>query len=174
MTLQDLFDHVAAHPRHVVFYFSIIPFAALLAGWLDRDRGHFLPWNYIYSLLIYLVAVPGIFAFTLNLYLFLFEQRSIMQLDLILQGLPILSMILTLLLIRNNVDLDYIPGFDKLSGLLIIITVVLAIMWFIDRTRIWAIIPLRFEFVLLLFFVLLIVLRYGWRKLFGMPYRSRR
>ena len=53
MTLQDLFNLVAENPKYVVFYFAILPLAALLAGALDNDRGHVLPWNYIYSFLIY-------------------------------------------------------------------------------------------------------------------------
>jgi len=173
MTLQDIFDLVAQEPKYVVFYFAIIPVAAIIAGWLDGNRGHDLPWNYIYSLLIYLVSVPGIFALTLNVYQFLFEKRSVMEMDLVLQVLPIVSMLITLLLIRYNVDLDYIPGFDKLSGLLMVITGVLALMWVVDRTRIIAFVRLPFYAVIGIFLGLLLLVRLGWRRAFGMPYRSR-
>lgn len=174
MTLQELFDLLAANPSYVIFYFAIIPFAAFLAGLLGKEEGHLTPWNYLYSALIYLVSIPGIFAFTLNVYLFLFERQSILSTDLYTQVLPIVSMIGTLLLIRRNVDLDLVPGFEKLSGLIMMITTVLAVMWAVDRTRILAFTYIPIQYVLLIFFGLLIVFRYGWGKLFGSPYRSMR
>ena len=174
MTLQDLFNLVAENPKYVVFYFAILPLAALLAGALDNDRGHVLPWNYIYSFLIYAVSVPGLFALTLNVYQFLFERTRVMDVDLILQVLPIVSMVMTLLIIRRNVDLDYIPGFDKLSGLLMIITAVLGLMWLADRTRIIAFMRLRWEVAILIFAGLLLLIRFGYQRSFGSPYRSRK
>lgn len=172
MTLQELFNLIAASPAYVIFYFAIIPFAALLAGLLSKGEGHIAPWNILYSVLIYAVCIPGIFAVTLSVYFFLFERKSILQTDLYTQVLPIVSMVATLLIIRKNVDFDYIPGFDKISGLITMIAATLGIMWFIDRTHIYAITYLRFEVVLLIFFALLLLIRFGWSKLFSATRKS--
>lgn len=165
---------MAEHPLYLVFYFTIFPLLSLIADWADQDRGHYPPWNYTYAALIYAVSIPGIFAIALNVYFFLFEKQSIMQTDVLTQVLPIASMILTLLIIRRNVDLDFIPGFDRLSGLMFIITAVMAMMWIVDRTRIIAFTYLRFEYVLLIFLGLLLLIRFGWSRMFGSSYRSRR
>ena len=167
MTLKDFFDLLTANPAYVIFYFSIIPFAALLAGWLGKGEGHIAPWKYLYTTLIYLICVPGIFAITVSVYQFLFERRSIWEADVFTQVLPIISMILTLQIIRRNVDLDYIPGFDRLGGLVAIITAALAIMWFIDRLRIIAFTFIRFEFVILFLIGLIIIIRFGWSRAFS-------
>lgn len=167
MTLADFFQKIADNPAYIIFYFTIIPVTALLAGWLGKGEGHISPWKYLYSTLIYLVSVPGIFAVTLSIYFFLFERRSIMQTDVFVQILPIVSMIATLLIIRRNVRLEYIPGFDKLSGLITMITATLAIMWFIDRTRIIAFTYIPFQYVILIFIGLLVAIRLGWRRLFA-------
>ena len=82
MTLQEFFELLTNNPAYIIFYFSIIPFAAFLAGVLGKGEGHLTPWNYLYSALIYLVCVPGIFAVTLDVYLFLFEKQSIFELSL--------------------------------------------------------------------------------------------
>ncbi len=148
MTLEELFQQIAENPAYIIFYFSIIPFAAFLAGLLGKGEGHMSPWKYLYSALIFLVSVPGIFSVTLSVYFFLFEKRPIMQTDVFTQIIPVLSMVITLLAIRKNVNLDYIPGFDKMSGLITMITASLAIMWFIDRTRIWVVSYVRFEVVI--------------------------
>ena len=167
MTLQELFDVLSANPIYVLFYFLIIPFAAFLGGVLGKEEGHLVPWNYMYSTLIYMVSIPGIFVFMLNIYFFLFESRSILETDLFTQVLPIASMISTLWLINRNVDLDLVPGFDKLSGLITMITAILAIMWIIDRTHIIVFSYIRIEIVLLIFFGLLVLVRFGWKRLFA-------
>jgi hypothetical protein len=167
MTLEELFQQIAENPAYIIFYFSIIPFAAFLAGLLGKGEGHISPWKYLYSALIFLVSVPGIFSVTLSVYFFLFEKRPIMQTDVFTQIIPVLSMVITLLAIRKNVNLDYIPGFDKMSGLITMITASLAIMWFIDRTRIWVVSYVRFEVVIGFFIVLLILIRFGWKRILG-------
>lgn len=173
MTLQELFRTMGERPQFLVAFFAALPLLALILGALDRDRGHYSPWRYLYSGIIYLSAVPGIFSLTLNVYLFLFERQSVMNMDVLTQLLPIVSMILSLAIIRKNVDLNYIPGFDKLSGLLMLITAIMGLMWLADRTHIIAFFRMRFEVVALIFFGLLILIRIGSRQIFGTPYRSQ-
>ncbi|HPH18638.1 MAG TPA: hypothetical protein PLE32_07670, partial [Haliscomenobacter sp.] len=88
------------------------------------------------------------------------------------QLLPILSMILTLGIVRRNVDLSYVPGFGKLSGLLMLIGATIGLMWLVDRTRIYAIVSMPFSVVILVFVVLMLVLRFGYRQTFGRGHRS--
>ncbi len=173
MTLQELFNLIAEQPAYIIFYFAIIPFAAFIAGLLSKGEGHLAPWKILYAILIYAVCIPGIFAITLDVYFFLFEKRSILDTDIYTQILPVISMVATLLIIRRNVDFDYIPGFDKISGLITMIAATLGIMWFIDRTHIYAISYLRFEVVVLIFFALLLIIRFGWSKIFRSPARSQ-
>lgn len=166
MTLEQLFEQISANPSYVILYFSIIPFTALLAGLLGKGEGHLNPWKYLYSVLIYLVTIPGVFAVTLNVYQFLFDRTSIRQMEVFTQILPIVSMLATLFIIGRNVDMKYIPGFRRLSALFMMLTAVFVIMWIFDKTRIMALTYVRFEYVLLLFIGLLVVIRYSWYKAF--------
>ncbi|MEZ4991986.1 MAG: hypothetical protein R2824_16310 [Saprospiraceae bacterium] len=167
MTLEEFFQKIADNPAYVIFYFTIIPLTAVLAGWMGKGEGHISPWKYLYSTLIYMVSVPGIFAVTLSIYFFLFERRSIMDTDVFIQILPVISMVVTLLIIRRNVRLEHIPGFDKLSGLIMMISATLAIMWFIDRTHIIVFTHIPFMYVILIFAALLVAIRIGWKRLFA-------
>lgn len=164
MTLQDFFTLLSENPFWVLSYFLLIPFTALLAGILGKGEGHLEPWTYLYSTLIYLVCIPGIFAVTLSVYFFIFEKRSIMQTDMFTQVLPIFSMILTLYLIRRNVDLNQIPGFDKITGLITMIFGLLCVFWVLDRTRIWVVSFLPFWQGILIFVGLLLTVRWGGKK----------
>lgn len=169
MTLREFFELLASQPSLIVAFFLIIPFTAFLAGIMGKNEGHLSPWKYLYSTLVYLVCVPGIFAITLNIYFFLFEKQPILNTDVYTQILPILSMVGTLLIIRNNVSYDQIPGFGKLSGMMMMIFAVLVLMWGLDRTRIYivAFTYMPFYYVLLIFAALLIAFRYGMKKVFS-------
>ena len=165
MTLQDLFDLLADNPIIILFYFIALPLTAILSCELDRGEHYIVPWKFLYTFLIYAACIPGIFAITLSVYLFLFEGRSILQTDIYTQILPVASMIVTLLFIRKRVDLDRIPGFQKLSGLIVIIFGLMALMWILDRTRIWAITIIPFWVVLLILVGILALIVYGWSKI---------
>jgi len=169
MTLAEFFELLASQPYLILAFFLIIPFTAFLAGIMGKNEGHITPWKYLYSTLVYLVCVPGIFAVTLNIFLFLFEKQPIMNTDVYTQILPIISMVATLMIIRNNVNFDQIPGFGKLSGMMMMIFAVLILMWGLDRTRIYIVAFTRmpFYYVLLIFVGLMIAFRVGMKRVFG-------
>ncbi|MFN4145056.1 MAG: hypothetical protein ACK4GN_04465 [Runella sp.] len=167
MTLQQFFDQTSQQPQWLVGYFVALPLAAWWVGWVSNGHIHSGPWRYFYGVLVYLACVPGIFAITLNAYLFLFERRSVFDFNVYTQLLPILAMFITLWVIRQRTTFDQIPGFQKLSGLVMIIFAALSLMWFADRTRLFVFSYLRFEYVLGIFAVLILGMMWGWKKLFG-------
>ncbi|MDZ4708179.1 MAG: hypothetical protein SH818_07210 [Saprospiraceae bacterium] len=167
MTLKQFFDFISQNPALLLFYSVAAPLSALLTGIFSKGEGHLSPWKYLYSFLIFFVCIPGLFAVTLNVYLFLFERQSVWDANLYTQALPILVMLLTLTIIKKSVNLDFIPGFGKLTGLIVMISAILIIMWFLDKTHIYVFSYMPFFQVVLLLVVLLIVIRLAWRKWTG-------
>lgn len=166
MTLQEFLDLCSQNPSIILLYFLCLPMTALLAGIFGKGEATISPWKYLYSVLMFLACVPGIFAITLNIYLFLFERRSIFEADMFSQIVPIFIMILTLFLIRKNTRFEDIPGFNRLGGLLLIIGAVLSIMWFLDKTQIVVFSFMPFYVVVIILIVLFIVIRLGTKQLF--------
>ena len=165
MTLGEFFTWTSLHPTLLLAYFIGIPLIALLADVFSKGEGHLAPWKYLYSTLIYLVSIPGIFAVTLSIYFFLFERRSILDTNLFTQVLPVLSMAATILIIKRQVNLDLIPGFEKISGMIMIIATMMGLMWIIDKTQIYAITFIPFYFVILILLAGFFVIRLGLRRL---------
>jgi len=165
MTLGEFFEWAASHPGWMIGYFVIVPLIALMALFFSKGEGHLSPWKYLFSALIYLVCIPGIFAITLSIYFFLFERRSILDTNLYTQVLPVLSMLATILLIKKQVALDQVPGFDKLSGLILILATLICLMWIIDKTHIYAIAFMPFYVVILILLTGFFVIRLGLRRL---------
>ena len=165
MTLEEFFDLLAVNPSYILSFFILIPLAALIGSVIGRGEEDQPVWQYYYSTLIYLVAIPGIFSVTLNIYLFLFERRSIWESDIFTQILPIISMIATLLIIRRAINLDKLPGFGKLSGLIWMIAAVLLIMWFLEKTRIYVFSYMPIQYVFFILIGLILIFRFGWTRL---------
>lgn len=164
MTLQELFYYIGQNPNFLIIYFVLIPITALLSGFFGKNEGHLSPWKYVYSFLIYAVSIPGLFAIGLNIYYFLFQRGDIMQMDVYMQLLPILMMIITVLLIKRNVAFASIPGFKTLSGLWVMLFSSMTLLFFLDRTRIMVFSFLPFQYLLLLFLGLFLLIYFGWKR----------
>jgi hypothetical protein len=167
MTVGELFELLSQNPSIVLFYFIAVPLTAFLALIFGKDEGTDSPWKYLYSTLVYLICIPGIFAVTLNIYLFLFERISLFEANIYTQVLPIFSMILTLWLIRKNVCFEDIPGFGKLHGLILVLASILSLMWVVDRTHIIAITFMPFYWVFIIFGAMTAGIWLGWNKFFS-------
>jgi hypothetical protein len=166
MTLGDFFNMIGENPQIIVFYFVAMPLTAFLAGLLGKNEGHLVPWNYLYSFLIYAVSIPGIFAVSLAIYLFLFEKGSIMKANIYTQVLPVLCMFITYSIIRKNVSFNDIPGFNKISGLIFMLSVLIIFMWVLEKTHLLVITFLPFWQFLLFFVGILVILRFAWMRMF--------
>lgn len=167
MTLQEFFDVCSERPEFIIFFFIALPLTAFLASVFGKGEGHLSPWKYMYSFIVYAATIPGIFALLLNVYLFLFERQPIMQTNIYTQIMPIIIMGLTLWLVKRNVAFDDIPGFDRLSGLMLVTLIILGLMWVLDRTHIFAVTFMPFQQVLLILILLLILARWGLKRVFA-------
>lgn len=165
MTLREFFDYLGAHPQLVVGFFLLLPLTAWFSNQLGRGEGHLAPWKYLYAALIYGACVPGIFAVALSVYFFIFERGSLYNANVLTQVLPIASMILTLAIIRRNVSFDAIPGFERLSSLMMMIASVFVLMYFIDRTHLIAFVQVPVGYLLLIVGGMLLLFRYGLKQL---------
>jgi hypothetical protein len=167
MTLQDFFNAVSANPALLTVFLLSIPAVAFVVNlWSGEKVEEIWRWRFVYATLVYLACIPGIFAFTLNIYLFLFERQSIWQMNLITQVLPVVTMVATLMLIKRKLPFSYIPGFGKLSGFMTLIAAVIGVLWIIDRTRIYAVTYIPFVYIVVGFVGLLLLIRFAWSKLF--------
>ena len=164
MTLREFFDYLGQNPGVLLAYFLFVPFTALIANLMGRGEGHLSPWKYLYALLIFMVCIPGICAVTLSVYQFLFERGSVMNADVLLQILPIVSMIATLAIIRRNVAFEHVPGFDRISGLMFGIGAIITLMYLLDRTRIFAFVNIPVHYLLLLIVGLLVAFRLALKR----------
>ena len=165
MTLNDFFAMLNEHPAFTMGFLILIPALAFIIGVIADDRSNLNPWKQIYMVLLYLICIPGIFSVSLLLFTFLFENKSIYDIDLITHFLPLVSMIVTIIITRRYVSLDEVPGFGKLTGLIMMISVILLILWVLQKTRIIMFTYMPIIYVLLILLALILVFRFGMKRL---------
>lgn len=166
MTLSQLFISISKNPWPLALYFILMPVIAWLVGLVSTGSRDVKFWSYIYAVLVYAICIPGIFAVTLNIYLFLFERQSIWQANIIMQFLPVISMGLTLMLIKSKIPFSIIPGFGKISGFLTLITALIGLMWFFDRIHLVTFTYVPFTVIIVGFVLTLLAIRFAWSRLF--------
>jgi hypothetical protein len=167
MTARELIHFADRHPFVLASAFVFAPLAAWLCGrWHGPGNGANSPWKYCYSVLIYLTCVPGMFAGVLTGYALFFTKENLLDVSVVVYLLPILSMIVTLALIRKNVSFEAVPGFDRLSGLLVMIACSFAIALAIQKTRIWLVFGGSIDRLILLAVAVFALLKWGTRLLF--------
>ncbi len=166
MTTRQIMQAADEFPLVVGSVFVALPLAAWVCRFLHgKGNGGLSPWKYIYSLLVYAVSVPGIFVAVLFGYVLFFTEENLLDYPL---GfiLPVISMVVTLILIRKNVSFDLVPGFDRLSGLMVLMACSFILALAIQKTRLWIFAAVTFEKLLLVAAAIFALLKWGTYMLF--------
>jgi hypothetical protein len=138
MTTRELIQWSGQHPAVLLAMFVAPPLLAWLLGKVHgKENGKLAPWKYLYSVLVYLACVPGMFAGVITAYTLFFSRENLLDANLLVYFLPIVSMVATLVLIRKNVSFEDVPGFDRLSGLMVMVGCSFVIALAIEKTRIF-------------------------------------
>ena len=138
MTIRDFLNLAGNNALLISGIFISVPVVSWLLGVIHRrGRGWMTPWKYFYSFLIYLICVPGIFASVITAYSLFFQRENLLDVNMLVYFLPVISMIVTLVIIGRNVEFSLIPGFDRLSGLMVMIAVSFASALAIQKTRLF-------------------------------------
>ena len=138
MTVRELTQAVGNHPWPMVAVLVALPVLAWLLGIMHtKGNGGNAPWKYCYSVLVYMACVPGMFASVLTAYAMFFRNENLLDVNLLVYVLPIISMIVTLVFIKRSVSFDVVPGFDRLSGLMVLMACSFGLALAIHKTRIF-------------------------------------
>jgi hypothetical protein len=81
------------------------------------------------------------------------------------QIVPIISMVLTLAIVRRQVPMEYVPGAGKLSNLMMMIGAIFILMYLLNRTQIFVFAYLPVQYLLLIVVGLLLVFRVAFKNL---------
>ena len=127
MTIDQLLTRPAAFQLALIIYFALIPVLTLVMSFLHSVYGgRRPPWNRIYALLIYLVTIPTAIITVAIGYLLILGMITIGEIPFTSGYLPLLSFLLTALLIKRAVDYYYLPALLNPLGLLLLMLLTLS------------------------------------------------
>lgn len=164
MTIQDIINWIDSHPWMVFGYLLFLIIAALLIVSNINDK-KVSQMKYMMSAIVFGVTIPGILALLLSAYSLLMLRSSLLSVSILVYFLPIVAMVVTLTILNKKVHLKQIPGFDRLSGLMVLIAVTFFIMFALQRTYFGVIFMGSIFQLLLVFVVLFLVLKFAWGRL---------
>lgn len=138
MTPRQWLELLGQQPVWVGGYLALLPVLALLLGLVHkRGAGNDFPWKYPYSTLVYAACVPGAFGAVVVLYMLLFANENLLDVNALVTLAPIVAMTVTLAIVGRNVSLTALPGFGRLSGLLVVLGLTFGVLFALSRTRLW-------------------------------------
>ena len=138
MTPRQWIDWLASEQTWTAGYLLALPVLAFLVGLLHRrGAGNDAPWKYLYSTLVYGACIPGIFGAVVTLYLLLFVGQNLLDVSVLVTLGPVASMGATLAIAGRNVDFGPLPGFGRLSGLMVVLGLTFGVVFALSRTRLW-------------------------------------
>ena len=165
MTVQDIIQWFENYPLLIIGYFAVLIIISLL-GLLAVNRRNFRsPVTYLYSVLVYAVTIPGLLALIITVYSFFFLRTNLLEINVLAYFVPVITMVIVLLIINKTVPMHLIPGFDKLSGLFVIIVITFIITYILQRMFFGVFFVGKMQYLLLFFLALLFVLRIAWKKI---------
>ncbi|MGH1362766.1 MAG: hypothetical protein ACRBF0_04360 [Calditrichia bacterium] len=167
MTIEELILQIGSNPSIILCVLIGVPLLAFLYGRLVSPASRLeSPHKNVYSALVYAACIPGGFAAVLTAYSLLFLQSNLLQVNPLIYFLPILSMVATIVIIKRDVVMDAIPGFDRLFGLLAIIGVSFLLAFLLVRTRVWFFLGGSFMALIIIAVGSFVLLRWGSARLF--------
>ena len=135
MNIQDLINLLSKHQLVLIIVFCAIPIVAFLSVLIQGDRNcSESRIKYLYSVLIYLSCIPGMFSAVLTAYSLFFLRADLLKVNFLVYILPIISMVATLKIIKRKNSFDDIPGFDRILGLMLMIGTSFVVAFLLHRT----------------------------------------
>jgi hypothetical protein len=133
MTILQAINWVFSHHENVLIYFAMVPLATFVLGLFHRTSRQLNFIDFFFSILIYLSSIPGMLAAILLFYSALILRQNILNLNVIIYFLPLVSMASVYYLVSRKTSFARLPGFDRISGLMTLLALVCLIMFVLFR-----------------------------------------
>jgi hypothetical protein len=140
LSIQELFNYLGLFSKYISIYFIVLPLLAWIISSRHKKYSSKTS-SIVLSIIIYYSSIPGIFSLILISYTIFFTHQNLLEVNATLYFLPLISMLATLFIIShylkiNGLKLNSLPGFKRLSGLLILIAIVFIIVLALYKMRI--------------------------------------
>ena len=135
MSVNDLITAVGRHPEYIALYLGLVPLLGFMASYKIKFRLASAKLKMVLSAIMHLAAVPGMLSSALLFYSLFILHQNILNVDALVYFAPIISMFTTFILIKRKINLNQIPGCDRLFGVMVLLFMTCLIVLFLYRFR---------------------------------------
>lgn len=163
MSIQDIISWFNTHQSAVLYYYIAVIALAIISNLIVNTK-NISAVKYVMSFLVYTVSIPGVLAVFLLLYNILFIRSNVLDLGLVTYFLPIIAMVIVLLILNRKIKMSKLPGFTRLSSLIVIIGISFLLLFVLQRSYFGVLFLGGFTQLLLVFAVIMAILGLAWKK----------
>ena len=163
-SLLDLIQRLGSHRGLIAAVLVAIPALSWIIGLLLKRASRKTAANFLAVPIFLTVPLGTIMACVLG-YLVFIVRENVLAYDAVLLFGPVLSMALTLFAVSKVLPFDEIPGFDRLSGLMLVAAVAFIIVYLLDRFALRLFFVASLPMLALIFIALFVLLRIGLTRL---------
>ncbi len=164
-TLEDILINISNEWMILVSGMIIITIIGSIGALLLKRISNKAAGNFI-SIPFFITVVPGVFFTLVFLYLLFFTSKNLLAVP-VFYYFPLLHMIVSLFIFSKIVEFKDIPGFDRLSGFIMFLSISFAVILMIFKLRILAVAFFSPVYVVLIVFILYLLWKSGLKKFFG-------
>jgi hypothetical protein len=137
MSVNDFLIQLTDYNWYVFLFFISLPVLAYFLGFSYSRKGKRGIADYLFTVIIYLSSIPGITSILLIFYALFLTRQNLLTVNALFYFMPVVSMVTVFVIIGRKTDFERLPGFDRLSGLMLMIALIGIIVLFIHKTRIF-------------------------------------
>ena len=163
-SLLDLIQRLGDHRGVIAAVLLVIPALSWIIGQLLKRASRKTAANFLALPIFMTVPLGTVMACVLG-YLVFIVRENVLAYDAVLLFGPVLSMALTLFAVSKVLPFEEIPGFDRLSGLMLVAAVAFIIVYLLDRFALRLFFVASLPILALIFIVLFVLLRIGFTRL---------
>ena len=135
MTVNDFLAYLEQYQLWVAAGLLAIPVLCALLNQTQQKATERTGIHYIYSAAVFSTSIPGLFSAIILFYSLFFAKVNLLEVNMVLYFLPLITMVATLLVVKRRVGFDILPGFDRLAGLMILLGLTCLVLFLLYRLR---------------------------------------
>ncbi len=167
MSVNEFIKQLEGYNLWIAIGLCAIPFLIWLYGKVvKREKRNDSPHKYVYSFFTYLVSAPGILSIVLLLYSLFIANLNLLNVNLVIFVLPAIIMLTSIFLIKRDVDIIKLPGFNRLLGLYITLGATFILTLIIVKLRLFVFFSSSVGALIGLALVLFLAIKFGGRLIF--------
>jgi hypothetical protein len=127
MTIEDFLTYITNDKAGLFLFFILLPIVTIIITIISAGRSLEKPYSYLFSILLFVVCIPGVLSITLWVYSMFFERKAIWELPFFVYYLPVIVMAVCIYILKKKrIPIRRLPWSGELYEFLVLLIITFA------------------------------------------------